>query len=590
MKNSDSRAGGAVEKVETKEGKRIHLTINPTVMKALHNLSLCMPCVVGLDTLANCSILKDEILVEGVTRNEEYLPIQGIENGEGFNPEYEAYFSEFDLRVYYDERSPANILAFSDVRETLNIDFDNDLNQFTVYNYPYKRVFEAIGKVYICDFSQPSKYVMYRTVQEAESLFSPKEVERARKVREFQIARGLASDSEMIRTIKAGSIAGSPYLVQDVQLARQIYGPDIASLRGKSKRKPPPALDHQSFAVQPVRVLQWLYMDLFFTCGLAFLVSISKPLDLIKVSFLREGKKLPGVLKAVLSHLSSYKAHMFVVAGVRTDGESAIVNIRTEIEQEGVKLDIASKGEKVGIIENKIGRIKERVRGVTSLMPFKLTSLLLIGLVFFVVIRLNQSIFSKIPGEMSPFSNFHLRQVDLKTDYGIRNGEVLSFGDYVEANNIMSVTNGIESRTEGCIALYPTGNENGSWRFLNLKTNKFITRHQWTALPTPWSVIQRINLLAAQERTPIPRDPVFQYRQREVLINFEDDFVEELPLPLMRDPDEVGEDVRDAAARQHEAMEKAEFNPEDISRKNRSKKMPETRPDQVPLPRRSTER
>jgi hypothetical protein len=125
----------------------------------------------------------------------------------------------------------------------------------------------------------------------------------ARDERELMLAGGVTFSQEMIRTLQAGAIEGCNFLPE--RLADKTFGTDIASLRGKSKRKKPLPAPDTSFEIQPIRQRQWLYMDLFFICGFAFLISVSKPLDLVKVSYLRTGKKKVGVSKGILSHLSS---------------------------------------------------------------------------------------------------------------------------------------------------------------------------------------------------------------------------------------------------------------------------------------------
>jgi hypothetical protein len=194
-----------------------------------------------------------------------------------------------------------------------------------------------------------------------------------------------------------------------------------------------------------------------------------------------------------------------------------------------------------------------------------------VGLIFFVVIRRNQCIFDKTPGAISPYSNFNLRKINNLIDFGYNNGCLLNFGDYVEADTLDPTTNGMESRTEGCIALYPTGNSNGSWRFLNLGTNQYVTRYKWKKLPTPPAVIERINRLAANERTPIPVDPVWQYRDREVnYVELIEHTLDPLMMPQVRDPGIVGEAVRDAAAAHARDMEDADVEVPDQDRRTRS--------------------
>ena len=64
---------------------------------------------------------------------------------------------------------------------------------------------------------------------------------------------------------------------------------------------------------------------------------------------------------------------------IRSESESAVVNSRTQIEGKGVQLDLAAKGEHIGIVENNIGTVKEKARSIISLLPFRVTAKLLVG-------------------------------------------------------------------------------------------------------------------------------------------------------------------------------------------------------------------
>ena len=74
--------------------------------------------------------------------------------------------------------------------------------------------------------------------------------------------RGLASSSEMIRSIKSRSILNCPYTEQDVLRAHAIYGPDINALKGKTKRSKHKRVEVDTLWWKPIRVIQVLLVDL----------------------------------------------------------------------------------------------------------------------------------------------------------------------------------------------------------------------------------------------------------------------------------------------------------------------------------------
>jgi hypothetical protein len=64
--------------------------------------------------------------------------------------------------------------------------------------------------------------------------------------------------------------------------------------------------------------------------------------------------------------------------------------------------------------------------------------------------------------------------------------------------------NAEQNRTEGCKALYPAGNANGSWIFLNLKSSNRVRISNWTKMVTDDLVIARLNELTGSHKAKRP--------------------------------------------------------------------------------------
>ena len=58
----------------------------------------------------------------------------------------------------------------------------------------------------------------------------------------------------------------------------------------------------------------------------------------------------------------------------------------------------------------------------------------------------------------------------------------MPFGTYVEAHDDPMVTNDSKPRTTPEIALGPTGNAQGTYKFLSLTTGQKIKRREWTKM------------------------------------------------------------------------------------------------------------
>ena len=78
----------------------------------------------------------------------------------------------------------------------------------------------------------------------------------------------------------------------------------------------------------------------------------------------------------------------------------------------------------------------------------------------------------------------------------------LPFGSYVQVHDEPSPKNSPTARTVGAITLGPTGNLQGGYKSLNLRTGKNITRRNWTHLPMPIEVIERVNKIGVAHGQP----------------------------------------------------------------------------------------
>ena len=78
----------------------------------------------------------------------------------------------------------------------------------------------------------------------------------------------------------------------------------------------------------------------------------------------------------------------------------------------------------------------------------------------------------------------------------------LPFGAYAQVHEEPQPSNSQVSRTVGAICLGPTGNQQGGYKFYNLRTGKRITRRRWTPLPMPHDVIARVNNIGQSQGQP----------------------------------------------------------------------------------------
>ena len=61
----------------------------------------------------------------------------------------------------------------------------------------------------------------------------------------------------------------------------------------------------------------------------------------------------------------------------------------------------------------------------------------------------------------------------------------MEFGDHDEVHYEPSLTNSTKSRTPNVLGLVPTGNIQGSYKFLGLTTGKKLKKQAWKSMPMP---------------------------------------------------------------------------------------------------------
>ena len=299
--------------------------------------------------------------------------------------------------------------------------------------------------------------------------------------------------------LNAGKIDNSDLTARDVHIALDIWGPDLQGLKGRTTAKKPAPIITQPIHV-PQSVDQFIYVDIMFVNGIPYLVSVSDPMEYSLVTKLAN-KNQWTILKALRRHISEYTKFDYKVHKVYVDGESAINSSWFKQKCE-VPIDVSS--ESVGKIERKIRVIKERLRGIINVLPFNLTQRMEGWLVYYAVSRINLQPTANSGSNLSPREKLYHRRIDYKKD--LKHGVF----DYVQVHmdNTDSPTyNGMQSRTQGAIALMPVGNEEGSWYYMLLSDFSVIKRNRATPLPMPDEVISYLNTHSSARKGSFSRVP-----------------------------------------------------------------------------------
>jgi hypothetical protein len=172
----------------------------------------------------------------------------------------------------------------------------------------------------------------------------------------------------------------------------------------------------------------------------------------------------------------------------------------------GINLNTTAASENVPDVERQIRVLKERARALRSTLPFKIIpGRMIIEMLANVVLWIN--VFPPSSGVSKTFSP---RTIMTGTALNFNKHCQIPFEAYAEVHEDNNITNTMTERTQPAICLGPTANFQGSYKFLLLKTGKWITRKQFKELPMADSVILKIEAMANREK----QDKVITFSNR----------------------------------------------------------------------------
>jgi hypothetical protein len=171
---------------------------------------------------------------------------------------------------------------------------------------------------------------------------------------------------------------------------------------------------------------------------------------------------------------------------VSSDNEGAILSCQEELGKVGVILNPVGAGKHVAIAENKIKTVKETARAILHSLQFVLPHKLIRWLISYSVYVVNLLPNKGGHPTIAPREAFLGRKTDYKRDLRV------GFGDYCQVVNPYP-DNSLKPRTAGGIALCPTGNIQGSVRFMLLHNEEIVSRDQFIAMPLTEDVIKRLS-------------------------------------------------------------------------------------------------
>ena len=106
------------------------------------------------------------------------------------------------------------------------------------------------------EFEAEAALSFVQTVRGNMEGFTKREVEEARRAREAQRMLGHPTNCNFLGMVCGGMISNCPVTPTAVQNAHQIFGPDLAGIRGRTVRRPPDSVTTDNMQIPRVILKQ----------------------------------------------------------------------------------------------------------------------------------------------------------------------------------------------------------------------------------------------------------------------------------------------------------------------------------------------
>jgi hypothetical protein len=308
------------------------------------------------------------------------------------------------------------------------------------------------------------------TVEENRKGFSQRQFKDAQKARQLASTLGFPTIQALRDVLKQRLIRNCPVTAQDVDNAEQIFGPNIAALKGKTTRQTPARIRYDYVDIPPEIKQQrddmTLFMDIFFVCGLPILTSIDNPIK-FRASVPLKDRKKEDIYRALDVIFRKYNAAGFAIKVIQTDPEFKPImdEVKDDLE---VTMDYVPTQHHVPEAERNIRTIKERIRSTVHGLPYK--TMPKVMLKHCAMLCTNQLNFLPAKNRVSSYYSTHVILGGMDLDYNKH--LVVPFGSYVQANQDNLPTNTTAPRTIDAIYLNPVLSPAGGHKLMNLHTGE----------------------------------------------------------------------------------------------------------------------
>jgi hypothetical protein len=307
-----------------------------------------------LDNGSQVNIVDPRLLTDLQTCNHMYQSMNGAAETENIHLD-----GFFDCQAC--TTCPANIISMADVEDLYPVTYIQG-ESIIVHMEDKEVVFQRRDKMYVADFSdwvvdnEDRVQELYNrlslmTMADKEHMYTRKEVQKALEAGEFLRALGYPTEKEALNFIHDGNVTSISYSVDDVKRFYDIYGAQVAGIRGRTTHKHAVCTVTGDLGSKMERTLQEVVANVMYVASEKFVVSISSPLELTMVYHVKDLSK-EALGKGIQSHISTLRNRGFEPTKFCIDPHKTLTSLKGAFP--GIEVDDCGVDDHLDNVNSKI--------------------------------------------------------------------------------------------------------------------------------------------------------------------------------------------------------------------------------------------
>jgi hypothetical protein len=421
-------------------GLLIELTKNETKKQSLfnaHDLELWLKNCITLDNGFTLSLFSNPVLVKDIWTTRTTLALAtnaGIKKSN-----QEATVPGFG-KVYYNKDTIANIFGFSDLKTKHWITYDSDKEDtFLVHMNNKILKFECIpkgqyqykvSKGYKADLKKEVKTSgtsnLISTVTENRKGYTLGQLERAKEARKLYRIVGTPTMDNFKSLLQMNIIKNCPVTIKHVNIADQIFGPDMSSLKGKSTQRKPKPVRNDLIEIPKELITKHQNMCIN-ESGMVTAIDRTIKFQSLVPMDTKQHNEYYRALDKILRH---YNNAGFVITTIHCNGEYQAM-MEKVMDNLDVEMNFTNAQDHVPEAEQNNRTIKERIRAAYHRLPYKAIPRIMIQ--YLAMNQANQLDLFPVKGGVSSY--YSPRMLLNQTSLDFNKHCTVPYGAYVQANH-----------------------------------------------------------------------------------------------------------------------------------------------------------